>query len=141
MSGTPSDGKGGRRPQPARASKPTPVRALDDVPSPREAPGPMPERKTFPVEGQVWLAEVMGHARGSGSGGPGLLLVRFEPEVGAGTMHEDSSPARLESWLVAERLAEVSESHLASALAKAQPWRGVPEPPPFFAEEGGRRGR
>ena len=127
----------GDRPPSARPSKPTPVRALEDTPRPRGGePGPPPERTTFESAGRVWVAEVVGQGGGPGRGvGPGLLLLKLEPEEPG---HD--SEAR-EAWLVGERLSELTESHLERALARSEPWREKREPAPFFTEEGGRRGR
>lgn len=130
------------RPRPARPSKPTPVRALDDAPPTRkEGPGPPPERVTLEVGNEAWTAEVAGQA--VAAGGTGMLLVRFaEGELTAGD-HE-SEPAReeaLEAWVVGTRLEDLSPSRLEEALARAGPWKGSKTDRPFFADEGGRRGR
>lgn len=137
MTRPPSRRDGGDRPSPARPSKPTPVRALEDTPRPRgEEPGPPPERATFESEGRSWVAEVVGQAGGPGPGdGPGLLLLRLEPE------EPGDGPGPREAWLVGKRLSELTESHLERALARSEPWREGREPAPFFTEEGGRRGR
>lgn len=137
MTPPPPRDEGPDRPKSARPSKPTPVRALEDTPRPRGGePDPPPERTTFESGGRVWVAEVAGQGGGPGrAGGPGLLLLKLEPEEPG----DDGEPR--EAWLVGERLSELTEAHLERALARSIPWREDDGPAPFFTDEGGRRGR
>jgi hypothetical protein len=86
--------------------------------------------------------------RAEGWGGSSILLVRFmQPEAVDGS--DDGDPAAqdrapeppLEAWVVGAGLTEVGLAALIEALGRAEPWKGLVIDRPFFADEGGRRGR
>ena len=145
MSTDSSPGGDRGKPRSARPSKPTPVRALEATPPTRkEGPAPPPERVTLQVDERSWIAEAVGHAEGAG--GIRILLVRFDPgretadvETVSGT--EAPPEEAREAWVVGDRLDALPHALLAEALTRAGPWKGSETTAPFFADEGGRRGR
>ena len=86
----------------------------------------------------------MGHAEGAG--GTGILLVRFTegdepPDAGDDAGSPDPIGEVREAGVVGDRLDAVPRARLADALSRAGPWKGSETNAPFFADEGGRRGR
>ncbi|MDZ7779099.1 MAG: hypothetical protein U5R14_04060 [Gemmatimonadota bacterium] len=121
-----------------RRSKPTPVRALQDVEtSPPTEPSPPTEETSVTIEGVAWSVRVDGEAEGPGGArGPHLLFLRFDEEGADG----DDASAR-SAWVVGDRLGDVPAARLEDAFRRAQPWTTPDQPRSFFEDASARRGR
>lgn len=122
---------------PGRPGKPTPVRVLQEASEASAGPEPTPQRKSIVLDGVCWQVDVGGASLGGGRLGPvHLLMLCFTKGD-----DQDEDHAVREAWVVGDHLDGIPEKRLVAALHASEPRPERREPPGFFEELGGRRGR